>query len=125
MTFEHIFPEPLDVRWVREYADGRRKFRLLSDFYQVHADGTVDKIERGFESDGASFPRFLWRLESPYGALLEPAIPHDKRYLEKLGERKQADLYFREALPVVTVDAWKRPLIYHGIRRFGGGGWGR
>lgn len=125
MTFADTFPEPLEVRWLHIYADGRRKFVTLRDFWQVHEDGTVDKIERGFESDGASIPRFLWRLESPYGPLLEPAIPHDYRYVMKLGERKDADRYFREGMKVTAVDKWKHPLIYQGIRRLGGGGWGR
>jgi hypothetical protein len=125
VTFKDVFPDDLDVRWGHEYEDGRREFLLLSRFRQVHLDGTVDEIPAGFGSDGASIPRSLWRLESPYGPLLEPAIAHDYRYRLKIGKRKQADLYFREGMAVTAVAKWKRPLIYEGVRWFGGGGWGR
>lgn len=126
MTFKEVFPEPLEVRWLVLYADGRRKFEVLRDFYQVHADGTVDKVEKGFVSDGASIPRILWRIESPYGPLLESAVPHDQRYRSITGKRRQADDYFREGMEVVPGLAdWKRPVIYQLVRLFGGRGWGR
>jgi hypothetical protein len=124
VTFEDVFPDELDVRWIKRFDDGRRRFTLLKPFRQVHEDGTVDEIPAGFTSDGASIPRCLWRLESPYGHLLEPAIAHDMRYRLKIGGREQADNYFREGIRVTSVAKWKRPLIYQGVRTFGGGGWG-
>lgn len=65
MTVE--FLTPLVTRQV-----GAQKKKLEFDLV-VLVDCAVLRIPAGFESDGASVPRFLWSLYPPFGELYEPA----------------------------------------------------
>lgn len=124
--YAKVFPDPLIVRWLNpeDQAGGRRVFEIRSLHRQVHDDGTVHEVDRGDRSDGASIPRFLWRLESPYGRSLEAAVHHDRKYRLKEGTRAEADRRFLEGLAVLGIPAWKRQVMFAAIRAFGGGGWG-
>lgn len=124
MTYEATFPDEMDVRWLRIYADGRRKFRMLTRHRQIRPSGEVDEVYAGDESDGASIPRFLWRFESPYGPALETAVHHDRRYQLKIGTRAEADKLFLEGMIALGIPAWKRQLMYWGVRAWGWRGWG-
>lgn len=73
MTVE--FVTPLVTRQV-----GAQKKKLEFDLVVV-IDGERLTIPAGFESDGASVPRFLWSLYPPFGELYEPATwLHDYCY---------------------------------------------
>lgn len=126
MTYEEVFPDPLDVRWLTpdDHQGGRRVFEIRARHRQIGEDGTVDEVKAGDLSDGASIPRFLWRFESPYGRALEAAVHHDQRYRKQIGTRAEADKLFLEGMKVLGIPAWKRSLMYRGVRTFGGGGWG-
>ena len=70
------------------------KHRLLVDM--PFFDHTVPA---GFEFDGASVPRFFWRVVSPgrpWG--LRASCGHDDLYEKGIGSKKHADYLFREAL---------------------------
>lgn len=127
MTYDEVFPDPLVVRWLTptDEQGGRRIFRMMAPHRMILADGTVDLVEAGDMSDGASIPRVLWRWESPYGRSLEAAVHHDRRYRLKIGTKEEADKLFRDGLQVLGVPAWKRQLMYLGVKWGGHGGWGR
>ena len=79
-------------------------------------------IPAGYRSDGASVPRFLWRLLSPCidPVTLVPSIVHDYMYEWKIGTRFDADLWYAEALCRAGYPQWKCLLTFAGIRLFGG-----
>lgn len=126
MSYSEVFPDPLVVQWLTpdDQMGGRREFSLYAPHRQFNADGSVHLVEQGDLSDGASIPRFLWRFESPYGRSLEAAVHHDQKYRKRIGTRKAADDQFLEGLKVLGIPAWKRQLMYWGVRTFGGSGWG-
>lgn len=82
-------------------------------------------IPKGFISDGQSCPRFLWRLLDPpiTAETLIPSIIHDFLYRYQICTRLQADKLYDELLQKNGYSAWKRYLVYHGLRWFGGKAW--
>ena len=87
-------------------------------------------VPAGFKSDGASVPRFLWRLLSPRidGVTLAPSIAHDWLYTQA-GKRDltrpECDAWYCSALIARGYPRWKSWLTYFGVRLFGWRHWGR
>lgn len=83
--------------------------------------GQLYTIPVGFKSDGASLPRFFWRLIGhPFDmAYLREAIIHDYLYKYQPCTRKEADRFFFNLLEDNNLGI-KRHLIYWGLRI---GGW--
>lgn len=84
-------------------------------------------VPAGFESDGASVPRFFWRLVFPPGdsRALFAAIVHDYIYRThpKGWTRKEADDTFRSLLLEDGVPAANARRAYWGVRLFGKSSW--
>ena len=130
---EAVFPEkpavrPLegsDYELAQEFSfrarvgtDGRAGAR------QVRTDGSWDVVVRvkpGFRTDGASIPRWLWRVfGSPYDPDIFPsAIGHDGLYRGEIIPRKDADRAFLKMMEKSGVPEKKRRLVYRGVRWFG------
>ena len=118
------FPVPLSKTPFRTIVDGvfQDAIRLNRDFFyadSVHCDDT--RIPAGFTSDGASVPRFLWRLFPPFGKYLEAAVVHD--WFCVLGHAGKSPIdsvtaakVFKEAMIVCGVPKWKVHLMYLGVR---------
>ena len=83
--------------------------------------GQLYTIPVGFKSDGASLPRFFWRLIGhPFDmAYLREAIIHDYLYKYQPCIRKEADRFFFNLLEDNNLGI-KRYFIYWGLRI---GGW--
>ncbi len=98
-------------------------YRLLEQI-QVFSDLTVPV---GFSSDGASVPRFFWRLVFPPGdtKALRAAFIHDYIYRTHPSgwTRKMADKLFLENLVSDGIPAWRAKLAYIGVRLFGESSW--
>ena len=92
---------------------------------ELHWGGITVPIR--FESDGASVPRFFWRLVFPPGDshALQAAILHDYIYREQpMGwNRADADNLFYTVLVADGVPVWRARLAFWGVRLFGGGSW--
>lgn len=125
------------------------------EYHVGYADSPeVITVPPGFVTDFASIPWGLWNLFPPLGPWARPAIIHDFLYAtDGMGWwappggnrrkwitgpirpdftspvylRSEADAIFREAMAVVDppVPAWRRELMYRGVRLGGGKGWGR
>jgi len=84
-------------------------------------------VPAGFESDGASVPRFFWRIVFPPGdyRALEAAFLHDFIYRThpEGWTRAQADELFRSLLIENGVPRLSANLAYWGVRLFGGSAW--
>ncbi len=100
----------MDMPVLRPRADG--KYELAERF------GYVPK---GFVTDGASIPRFLWRVcGHPYEApQIAAAIYHDYHYATGVLPRYSADLFFRVMLEDCGVGFVRRWIFYFAVRLFG------
>ena len=97
--------------------------------YEVGAKGSGKTIAvpKGFLTDGASIPQFLWSMLPTWGAYSRAAVIHDYLY-RCIGEgrphslattRKAADDIFLEAMAVCGVTIGVRNTIYTAVRTFG------
>jgi len=82
-------------------------------------------VRKGFVFDGASIPRFLWRvcghpLEVPRVAA---ALAHDWLYAAHVTDRATADAIYREICRMVCIIWLRRSLEYRTIRLVGGAAW--
>lgn len=82
-------------------------------------------IKKGFEFDGASIPRALWRvcghpLEVPRVAA---ALAHDFIYASHLLDRETADVIYREICRMVYIAWLRRSVEYYTLRLFGSAAW--
>ena len=84
-------------------------------------------VPAGFESDGASVPRFFWRAVFPPGdsQALRAAIIHDWIYREQPegATRVDADKLFYTILVADGVPKYRALLAYWGVRLFGWRSW--
>jgi hypothetical protein len=129
--------------------NGEVWYRLEEWFsYEWEAIGSKWKIilPKGFESDGASIPRFLWTVTgiTPDGLHRAAAWIHDWLYLFKGSlpewsflrfeneawvevnqpwERIEADKLFANMLKQAEVSKFQRRIMYLAVRAFGGKYW--
>lgn len=132
-----MFTAPAVVIEVTRTPDGKpvTGVRLLAPLRcAIHIDGwptpTTPEIciPKGFVSDGASVPRFFWRLLSPpiYPVTLAPSIVHDYLYLHgaRYGfTRLGVDRWYYFALRLNGYPLWKSILTYAALRLFGASHW--
>lgn len=95
--------------------------------FTVKWHGRRLRIPRGFESDGASVPRLLWRLVSPcvHQCTIRAAIAHDFLYrtTPEGWTRKDADQFFRDICKRDGLTDLQAELAYVGLRLFGWSSW--
>jgi hypothetical protein len=98
--------------------------RSISVFFR----GSRIVVPRGFASDGASVPRFFWRIVFPPmdKLAIRAAIFHDYLY-RKPGHggytRSEADMLFLSLMLLDGVRPDRALRAYTGVRLFGGGSW--
>ena len=100
-------------------------WRLTEDF-AVYVDGFSFYVPKGFVTDGASIPRFLWRVcGHPLEAKRFPAaVAHDWMYYEDTGcDRATADRLYRVMLVALGVPAWRAWVEWGALRLFGARRW--
>lgn len=103
-------------------ADRRGTWRLLAALaYRSDLLDEVVVVPRGFRTDFASVPRLpvAYLLTANCGH--EAAVLHDWAYTTHFVTRAKADALFAEALKVGGEPAWRRGLMWAGVRI---GGWG-
>ena len=118
------FPTPLDFTAFRTLVRGEFQdaIRLNRDFFYADSQHCDDVcIPAGFTSDGASVPRFLWRIYPPFGKYLEAAVVHD--WFCVLGHAGESPIdsvaaakVFREAMKACGVNKWRRNKMYWAVR---------
>jgi len=102
--------------------DGRT-WKLVKSFsYHVGSRNsrTVIKVPKGFVTDFASVPQFLWWWMPYWGKYGKGAIVHDYLYQHHIYSRAMADAIFKEAMVAGKTPKWKARLMYFGVRI---GGW--
>ena len=99
----------------------------LTDDFEYKVDCCVYTVPQGFLTDGASIPRFLWRLcGHPMATRRFPvAVIHDYLYSEPGGRsRAEVDELYHDGLVALGFPKWKANIEYWAIRLFGGSHWG-
>lgn len=116
-----MFRTELEFRDLNRGPSSGIKLLLLSDLvYESPLLNRKIVVPAKFITDLASIPQFLWNILPPIGAYDAAAVVHDYLYLYNGFTRKQADDVLNEAMGELEVIAWKRRLIYAGVRV---GGW--
>ena len=114
------------------------RWELQSEFtYHIGEEKSNDKvtIHKGFITDFASVPRFLWWLLLPYGQYGKACIIHDYLYTNPKEAfaninsikfpktdkelRSLADDIFLESMQVLQVSKIKVNIMYWSVRCFG------
>lgn len=115
----------LDLPKIQPGEDGGEFWVLVEDFH-VLVDGMMFTVPAGFKTDGASIPRFLWRLcGHPLETRRFPiAVLHDWLYEVDQGlTRQQVDEIYRDGLVSLDFSKWAANAEYYAIRLFGGSRW--
>lgn len=103
---------------VLEWAGGDAPWLIHSPI-TFQDDICILEVPRGFKTDLASVPRFLWSIIPPYGKYTQAAIVHDYLYATGLVSRVRADAIFLSIMRARNVPLWKRTLMYLAVRAFG------
>ena len=94
----------------------------LTKGWKVKVGNTEYKVNKGFETDFASVPRFAWFLVSPTGGhYRQPAVLHDWMYVDAIETKAYADKVFLEFMKKMGVPYIKRYLMYYAVKFFGSG----
>ena len=107
---ETIYLSPVNDKWT--------VWKLIKD-YTVEVNGRKITIPKGFKTDFASVPRFLWNLIPPFGRYGIPAIVHDYLYYSCELPKKEADEIFYRLMLERGVPKLKAYLMYIAVRLFG------
>lgn len=93
----------------------------LTDPFMVSIDSRLITIPRGFITDLASIPRFLWSFYSPSETVtILPAVIHDYMYsCVTEYNRYEADNIFYYALRENGMRKFKALKYYYAVRWFG------
>jgi len=101
-------------------------WELAADWSIVYA-GEVYRLPVGFQTDGASIPRFLWRL---CGTPLEvprlyAALVHDWLYSggDPEATRQDADALYRDIQIALGISRFKAYVEWSALRMCGGSHW--
>lgn len=102
--------------------DNGKTMTLMEDLIYLDDIGRLWVASKGLETDGASIPRFMWRvIGSPFtGKYRRAAIIHDAYYQDPEGRtRKDIDKMFYEAMRSDGVIWLKAQAMYRAVRWFG------
>lgn len=117
------FIKPLKVEPASDKDDGN--WRLIADLvYQSDVAGRTFTVPTGFVTNFASVPRIPIVYELAGDTSSAAATVHDYLYSTHIVSRATADDVLREASAVTDVPAWRRGIMWAGVRLFGWSHWG-
>lgn len=96
-----------------------RHAELVEDF-TIKVNDAVFTLRKGFDTDGASIPRFLWWFTNPWDSqVVCGAFVHDALYWSRRTSREVADAVFYAIMKKYGASFPKRFTIYLAVRCFG------
>ena len=106
----------VEVIWLSD-----QRMRLLKDFTYTDPNGLIWTAPEGYETDGASIPRWLWSLVgAPYtGRYRDAAVIHDVYCENKQRTWEVTHLAFYYAMRASRVKDTKAKTMYAGVYFFG------
>lgn len=99
---------------------------ILEADYIYSINGFLITVFRGFITDGASIPKSLQCIYSPYGKYIKAAVIHDYLYskFNNTGiNRKLSDKIFNFIMKETDVNDKTRKKFYNAVRIFGATSW--
>lgn len=81
------------------------------------------EVPKGFVTDLASTPKFLWPILPPTKRYTHAAIVHDYHYWTQTISRTDADDIFKIAMGELDVPGWTSFAIYQAVSKFGDKAW--
>jgi len=112
------FPDPLCV----EVHNSGRVFRLTESF-SFHYDGPdgleIYTVPKGFVTNFASIPKFLWSIYGPIGTATKGSVIHDYLYTTAEVPRLKADQIFKEGIITIDGGTSKANVFFSAVRLFG------
>lgn len=105
---------------IKVESDDGRNVVLLEPVTFIRRDGVSITVPVGSTADGASTPRFLWRVLPPFGNYWMSAILHDYLYRQSGFDKSFCDETFHEAMLDEPVNPILAKIIYLGVHWFGG-----
>lgn len=108
------------TKWL---SDGRT-MELMEDFIFIDSDGLEWIAPKGSLVDGASIPRFFWRVVgSPFvGKYRNASVIHDVYCKTRSRSSKRTHKVFNEMMGVSGVGKYKAKKMYQAVQ-LGGGSW--
>jgi hypothetical protein len=103
----------------------RGRFKTLEPISHTLINGGILIVPKGTVSNGASVPRLLWGIYSPYGTYTYPAVVHDYLYENNLYTREFADRQFLLDMGKTNTNKFTKWLFYYVVRIFGGLNWNK
>lgn len=96
-------------------------WRVVRPLRYVDNQGRTWTVPAGEETDGASIPRFFWRiLGHPLSwEFADCAVLHDYFYRSQIVCREEADQLFDQAMKSRGVPSWQRLILWSAVRMFG------
>lgn len=91
--------------------------------YESDVAQTIIVVPIGFQTDLASVPRLPIVYWLTGATANEAAVIHDYLYSTREVTREIADAVLREASALIGVPAWRRQMMWAGVRLFGGAYW--
>jgi hypothetical protein len=111
-----MFPDDLIVKVI---PNGQYLLKEQYRFIDIRPGGGTITVPKGFVTDFASIPRgFRWLVHG-HDQTRGPAVIHDYLYRWAIGDRREADSIFEQAMWAAQVPKWKR-LVCHAAVRLGG-----
>lgn len=97
---------------------------LLEDF-TLAIDKHIITVNKGFDFDGASIPKWLWSIYgSPLnGNYVVASLIHDGLYASQKVSKSIADKIFLDVMKQSNVGYIKRTSMYLAVKMFGGKDW--
>jgi hypothetical protein len=109
----------VDTRWLREPGEDRR-MQLLAPYGFVDSYGLLWEAPGGWIVDGASIPRFFWRIANPFiGDYRYASVIHDYYCDVQTRPSWQVHWMFRDAMLCAGVPMWRANLMWLAVRLFG------
>ena len=97
-----------------------KKYRLLKS-YRFAWGGRIYEVPAGMEFDGASVPRALWRVVTPFEPrVMRAALCHDYLYATGKLSKKSADNLFLHFLLQDGVPKALAVMMHKAVHLFGG-----
>lgn len=91
--------------------------------YESDVAKDIIVVPIGFHTDLASVPRLPLVYWLTGATANEAAVIHDYLYSTQAVSREIADAVLREASELIGVPAWRRQMMWAGVRLFGGSHW--
>ena len=116
MSDKRKFIGEVKTEWLHNKNDDRL-MKLLEDFKYIDSKGKEWLAPAGFITDGASIPRFFWRLmSSPFvGDYRRAAILHDIESKNKNYSQKEIHNLFYEMMVADGVSKFKAWLMHQSV----------